>query len=391
MTSPILGRRHAIQFNDTAVPALRQRHRPRRVGFIAVARQPDTHPRGCGTMVSNKDLRKSIAGADTPETQSQKPKGSHPLALVIAWTWTVIVLVSALGALMFGGITAGLFYLLSGLAVLPPLWAGARRVPGYIRAIASFVLFLIAVPFNPETNGPVAPEQTGAQKAAVADPDARQEALKQKLTIFEKKIGEGAVLPMTRADFKKTHAKLGAAKFGEANALMRWAALAAAESDQCPAVDNMGLSDSATAKKLIWYVDCSGSERFMIDETQASATRDRLDPAVTSAARAKAEQFAIAQPKSARWKDFNESNAATACDLLTQQAMLVPRSFSTGFNRWQIEKNDETGIVTIERDYKSENAYSMKINGRYRCVIDSDKGNIKGLSIREPDGWKKLL
>jgi hypothetical protein len=205
------------------------------------------------------------------------------------------------------------------------------------------------------------------------------------------KVAPDAVSLMTRADFSKTYKKLGKAQFDNANHLTRWAALAAAESEQCPKVDFVAVSDKATRKQIVWYADCSNKERFEITEEQARATRERLDPATKRDAREKADVAALAQPKSARWKDFNEAIAVSACDLLTQQAMLVPRSFSTGWSRWELDKNDETGAVTIERDYKSENAYSMKINGRYRCVIDTDAGDVTALSIREPDGWRKLI
>lgn len=212
-----------------------------------------------------------------------------------------------------------------------------------------------------------------------------------KLDQLGKKVGQDAVMPMTRADFSKTYAKLGKVQFDNANALMRWAALAAAESDKCDKVEMVAVSDGATRKRITFYADCANGERFMVDEGQARATRDRLDPAASADARKKAEGLPVAEPKSARWAKFNETSAVTACDLLTQQAMLVPGSFSTGWSRWAIDKNDDTGIVTIERDFKSENSYSMKINGRYRCILYGDEGQVKSLSIREPSGWRKLI
>ena len=212
-----------------------------------------------------------------------------------------------------------------------------------------------------------------------------------KLDLLNKKVGLDAVMPMAHADFTKTYAKLGKAQFDNANALMRWAALAAAESDKCDNVEMVAVSDAATRNRIIFYADCANKERFMVDERQARATQDRLDPAATADARKKAEALPVAEPQSARWAKFNETNAVTACDLLTQRAMLVPGSFSTGWSRWAIDKDDDTGIVTIERDFKSENSYSMKINGRYRCILYGDEGKVKSLSIREPSGWRKLI
>lgn len=208
---------------------------------------------------------------------------------------------------------------------------------------------------------------------------------------LEAKIGSDTVMPMTRTGYRKTYDKLGKSQFNNANALMHWAAIAAAESDVCQKVEVVGISDSATRKALRWYVDCSNGERFMIGEEQAIAARDQYDPSATAEARTKAGQMPVAQPKSARWANFNEANTVSACDLTVQKAMLVPGSFSTGFTRWNIAKDDETGIVTIERDFKSENAYGQRINGRYRCSVDTDAAKITALSIREPDGWKKLI
>lgn len=231
----------------------------------------------------------------------------------------------------------------------------------------------------------------GAVSCSTDEPTQNAAPAKSKLEQVSEKLDPDAVSLMTKADFSKTYAKLGKAQFDNANDLTHWAALAAAESDQCPKVDLVAVSDKATRKGIVWFADCSNGERFFVSEEQARAARDRLDPKASPDARTKAEALAIAEPKSARWKRFNEAEAVSACDLLTQKAMLVPGSFSTGWSRWAIDKNDDTGVVTIERDFKSENAYSMKINGRYRCLVDGDDGNVKGLSIREPDGWRKFI
>jgi len=232
---------------------------------------------------------------------------------------------------------------------------------------------------------------TAVTSCQSGDSASAAESETSKLEQVTSKLDPAAVSLMTKADYSKTYKKLGKAQFDTANDLTRWAALAAAESEQCPKVELVAVSDKAARKQIVWFADCSNKERFIITEEQARATRDRLDPAASPEARAKAQALAIAEPKSARWAKFNEAMAVSACDLLTQQAMLVPESFSTGWNRWQIDKNDDTGVVTIEQDFKSENAYSMKINGRYRCVLDGDAGEVTALSIREPDGWRKLI
>lgn len=304
----------------------------------------------------------------------------------LGWVFAGLFLALAVMLVSRGFVAAGGMMLLGGAFAVPPLWSAiAARgyvVPWPLRAIGGFGAVILAGVTMPSAG----PSSGGAQEqVAEVDPVA------EKLATLKAKLGPDAVMPMDEKNYPKKLALLGRKRFDEANALTEWAALAAAESDQCPKVDMIGISDSTTRDALKWYVDCSNKERFMIDEEQAVAARDQYDPAATPEARSKAEQVAVAQPKSARWADFNEANTVSACDLTVQNAMLVPRSFSTGLNRWAIDKNDETGVVTIERDYKAENAYGMKINGRYRCVVDTNAAKITALSIREPDGWRKLI
>ena len=210
------------------------------------------------------------------------------------------------------------------------------------------------------------------------------------LAQLEAKVSGDAVLLMERADHQTTYSRLGQAQFERANELMRWAALAAGESDACSQVDIVAVSDQATREQIKWFADCANGERFMISQEQALAAQGRYDPKASDEAKALAEATPVAEPKSARWKNFDEATAVSACDLTVQNAMLVPGSFSTGFNRWAIDRNDETGVVVIEREYETENAYGMTLNGRYRCEINTDRGELVGLSIKEPNGWQRL-
>lgn len=213
----------------------------------------------------------------------------------------------------------------------------------------------------------------------------------QTLEGLQAKVSGDAVLLMERADHKDTYSKLGKVQFELANSLTRWAAIAAAESDACSQVETVAVSTEAKRDQIRWFADCANGERFMISQEQAQAAQGRYDPAASEEAKALAEATPEALPKSARWNNFNEANAASVCDLTVQSAMLVPNSFSTGFARWAIEKDDDTGIVIIERDYTTENAYGMTLNSRYRCTINGDSGKLLGLSIREPSGWQKLI
>ncbi len=315
---------------------------------------------------------------------------SKDVGVVFGWLWCVLAGATALTALTSGHVAAAAAAAISAAAGYPPLWKAKEDRPpvltGKHRAIVAIGALFLSSLLSAISDGSFWGSDKQTTKQAIA---AKPEPV-DPLAKLDAKLSKDAVLLMDAVNYPKMLAKLGKARFDEANDLTRWAALAAAESEQCPKVETIGVSDKTTRKALHWYVDCSNSERFMIDETQATAMRAKFDPNAAPDDRKTAQQAAIAKPKSARWEKFDQAMAMTACDLLTQNAMLVPRSFDTA---WGVDvyKDDDTGIVVIERDYKSENAFSQKINGRYKCTLDGDANAVKGLSIRDVDGWKKLI
>lgn len=209
--------------------------------------------------------------------------------------------------------------------------------------------------------------------------------------VLQNKVGPDVAVPMTRAEFGDTYARLGASQFETANALMGWAALAAAESDQCNRVEVMGVSDDATRDELQWFVHCQNGERFQINQAQAEAARGTYDPAATPEQRLAAEDVPIAEPKSARWKNFNERVALTACQDLVRSVMLDQGSFDAAWS-WDSEKNDETGVVTIQQDFAAQNGYGGTLSSRFHCEVDTNlAGRITTLRIREADGWRNLM
>lgn len=208
---------------------------------------------------------------------------------------------------------------------------------------------------------------------------------------LESKVADDAIMLMDKADFAKTYSKLGKAQFDRANAFTRWAALAAAESDQCNKVALVGISDEATRQQIQWYVDCANSERFQITQEQAETAQAKYDPAASKDSKASAKDIVVAKPKSARWKDFNERVALTSCQSLVRSAMLDQGSFDAAWS-WDSEKDEKTGLVVIQQDFEAGNAYGGTISSRYDCVVDADHGSrVTELSIREPGGWRKLL
>lgn len=208
---------------------------------------------------------------------------------------------------------------------------------------------------------------------------------------LESKIASDAILPMDRDGYSETYSKLGKAQFDRANELAHWAALAAAESDQCNKVSLVGVSDESTRKQIQWYVDCANRERFQITQEQAETALARYDANASGEDRAAANDVVPPQPRSARWKDFNERVAMASCQSLVRSSLLDQGSFDAAWS-WDSEKDDKTGLVVIQQDFEAGNAFGGKISSRYNCVVDADHGSrVKELSIREPGGWRKLL
>lgn len=97
------------------------------------------------------------------------------------------------------------------------------------------------------------------------------------LAELEQRIGEDAVLPMTRDKYPDTFRKLGASQFRRANDLTRWAALAAAEHrGMCDSVALIAVSDAATRDQIIWFADCDNGQRIMINDDQAEDVQRRF-------------------------------------------------------------------------------------------------------------------
>lgn len=287
--------------------------------------------------------------------------------------------------------------LVGALIALPPLWrrlqAAGLLIPDKVRGAGVLVTIVLAawvwddifIPGEIATSPTTA--ETASGNASPAAPTTTAEA--SRLADLRGKVDGDAVSSMTADQFPDALKKLGQARFDMANELAPWAALAAAASDMCPRVALVGLSDKATRSELRYYVDCSNSERFNVNEPQIAALRAKLDPSANETTTAMAEGAAPITPVSARWDDFDAAAAITACDLLTQSTLNDQRSFDSEF-RWDESRDAETGIVQFERGFTAK-AYLGMMNSRYRCSVNADTGRVTALSIREAGGWKKLL
>jgi len=287
---------------------------------------------------------------------------------------------------------------LCGLISLPPVWRALKargvNIPTTGRIGAIVVLFFLGVTGMPQTS------EGSLQRVAENDlssPDGRA----AKLARLQSKIGPDALFEMDYNDreFREAYPKLGRRQYAQSNEMMPWAAVAAGESERCSHVQAVTPSLRATPQALSWTVICMRDGRyqdtFEITPEQAQAVRDKYDPDATVEAREAAMQVATAEPRSARWKNFDkdaERAAVVACRDIVRRAMVNEGSFSSSRSVWNTYRMEDTGDVAIEQDFTAKNAYGGTINSRYRCVVDPDNStSISEVLIREITGWQKLI
>lgn len=352
-----------------------------------------------GGLVGFPPVWKALKSRMAPGTgQAAITPNTSEKATMLGWGAAVMLALVALPFIFTTNLRAIAVALLMGaLFALPPLWkrlhAGGLLIPDKMRAAGVLIAVVLAAWVWDDIFTPG--EMTTSSQAAVAasggasptEPQPTAEA--SRLADLREKVDDNAVLPMTADQFPDARKKLGQARFDAANELAPWAALVAAESDMCPRVALVGLSDKATRNELRYHVDCSNSERFNVTEPQIAALRGKLDPSANETTTAMAEDATAIAPVSARWDNFDAAAAITSCDLLTQSTLTDQRSFDSEF-RWDESRDAETGIVHFERGFTAK-AYLGTMNSRYRCSVDADTGQVMALSIREAGGWKKLL
>jgi hypothetical protein len=332
------------------------------------------------------------------------------LKTVLGWTWAIFCGLGALAALVGAGSTASfgwracgaLSLLVCGAMSLPPLWQAIRKreiaVATWARWAIGFAAFLAYGQFLPSKNyeRPAATASSGAEQSAQSSATSEKPKSLQsdELAQIEAKFEKGAVSPMSKDAYPKMYAKLGTAAFERANDLTRWAAVAIARSKKCSKLDDFGVSDDSTRKEIRWYGYCDGAktvpQQFIVTEAQAIAARTAFDPKATADARAAAAKVAAVEQRQDRWKDFDEAAALTACDQTVTSSAVNRRSVDIAWGR-DIQKDDETMRVIIERDFEAGNAMGGTISSRYRCELDGNTGRITKLMIRELTGWHKVL
>lgn len=98
-------------------------------------------------------------------------------------------------------------------------------------------------------------------------------ALSTGVVVAAPKVAEGAVVPITRAQYPKLFAEWGSQGIQRINKLAPLAAKKAAESPECDQVEIVEVSDRSIARKnVVFFVDCANSKRFYIDEGDLKST-----------------------------------------------------------------------------------------------------------------------
>jgi len=314
------------------------------------------------------------------------------LGAVLGWIWAIICCIAALGAISNPGIVGAVALLICGAMSLPPLWKficdKGIAVPVWARSVAGIAAFSVFASMLP-SNG------KAPSSAPSAVPTANgSDAAPNELARIEAKFEKGAVSPMSKDEYPKMYANLGNAAFERANDLTRWAAVAIARSEKCSKLDLVGVSDDSSRKEIRWFGNCDGAiavrQQFIVTEAQAIAARTTFDPKANADARAAAAKVAAVEQRQDRWKDFDEAAALTMCDEIVTASAVNRRSVDIAWGR-DIQKDDDTMRVIIERDFEAGNAMGGTISSRYRCELDGNTGRITKLMIRELTGWRKVL
>lgn len=345
-------------------------------------------------MKRQNEFKKNSRSAGRTTRVAKQAKSSGCGGALLTGACALICFAIALSSLVQGIYLATLFFTLSGIASLSPAWSDLSgrgpKVPNPLRIGAILVFFVagaMQLPINyselgerhatPELNNPTAIAAELLRLQAKINPDAV------------------SVMDYSDPDYREAYPELRREHYEQSNEMMPWAAVAAAESKRCSQIYLVNPSLRGTPKTLSWEVTCMDSEgyqdTFDILPDQATAIRNKYAPDTTAEAREAAMQLAVAEPRSARWKDFDEAVAVRACGDLVQISMVNQGSFDAAWG-WDIRKNDATGVVTIQQDFEAQNGFGGTISSKYHCEIDTSQGGrVTALKIMEAYGWRSLL
>ncbi|AVS67848.1 hypothetical protein C8245_21185 [Paracidovorax avenae] len=167
-------------------------------------------------------------------------------------------------------------------------------------------------------------------------------------------IAEGAVMPITRDGYPKTHAAWGDDGIQRINALMWPAAEIVASSPGCDRLEILALSEvrSSPPDKIVFYADSANGKRFFITEDEVIAKRQT-----------------VSQNDKARWLD--DQQLLEICREAVRARLTGPCSFSGGTVYRAV-----AGRTVVTLQYALLNQPSRPSESFAKCFFD-------GLSLKD--------
>ena len=197
----------------------------------------------------------------------------------------------------------------------------------------------------------------------------------------------------TRAEYPKFYRQLGAAVFAKLSELEPGALYAVAESSQCDAVENAGVSDRSRKDAVLWFVDCQNGNRFMVSPTQAEAALARHKSnrlAKTDLVESCTTSTVAMCKATAAQRNAEEAVVVSACDILLKKAVASPSSLETAW-RWDYGISDKPDIVIVQRDFESQNGFGAMLRSRYHCEMNAATGRIAKFVVEGPTGVQTII
>jgi len=302
-----------------------------------------------------------------------------PANAAVSRIWAAALILCALVLLVSGRWLTALFLMAHAALVLPECIERAHH-GGWPRVRSGLAWGTLIAAVATGVTGTAMRSGAGAPPATRATP----------MTLGESraKIERGAVFDTDRSFDPKLYAKLGSAKFRQANALNDWVALHAALSPRCDRVTLVEVSDEASRAELKWFADCADGERFDVSEAQARTAMARFQghPDSTPIAPSTAD---LPVSQSAKLASFDEIAAVSRCDGAMKSLLQSSGSYRPA-GSWTTTRHPARGRVTITRSFRARNAFNAELDSRWECLIDAADSSIIELKYLDGGKWRAV-
>lgn len=185
--------------------------------------------------------------------------------------------------------------------------------------------------------------------------EAAERAAKERQASYAAKIRDYALSPYTKDTYPKTVAKFGS-QLPEIEKLRRRAAEMAIDSGKCDSVELVEVSDKATRKEPIFFIDCTNEQRIYLKKSEILAQK----PVLTQQERAVPEDQALDMcERAARSKTRHD---------------LIPSSLD--FHRimgQSVRTVPQNGNVVVRLEFDGKNAFNAEYELAAHCIITPDR------------------